>query len=118
MKLYKGPQKLSSHQLALLLKPSLSGTEDFKQRQFSVIKALFEALSSKNIIMTTILAEQIFTNLQTNFKASDIMDEYGKFSAVQTWAFKQYALPVKQNVRGGKTVLDPVLEDCRKLIQQ
>jgi hypothetical protein len=118
MKLSKGPQKLSSHQLALLLRPNLSGTEDFKQRLFNVIKALFESLSSKNIIMTTLLAEQIFTNLQTNFKTSEIMDEYGKFSAVQSWAFKQSSLPVKQNVRGGRTVSDPILEDCRKLIQQ
>jgi hypothetical protein len=118
LKLSKGPQKLTSHQLAVFLKPGLSGTGDFKQRMFSVIKALFESLSSKNIVMTSLLAEQIFTNLQTNFKTSDIMDEYGKFAAVQSWAFKQYTLPVKSNVRGGGTVLDPVLEDCRKLIQQ
>jgi hypothetical protein len=117
MKLSKGLQKLSSHQLAVLLKPGLSGTEDFKQRLFYVIKALFEALSSKNIVMTTLLAEQIFTNLQTNFTPNEVMDEYGKFSAVSSWAFKQHPLPVKQNIRGGHVVWDPILEDCRKILQ-
>jgi hypothetical protein len=118
MKLSKGPQKLTSHQLALLLKPGLSGTDDFKNRQINVIKALFDGLSSKNIIMTSLLAEQIFTNTQTNFSTSEIMDEYNKFTAVQNWTFKQAALPVKQNVRGSRMVLDPNLEECRKLIQQ
>jgi hypothetical protein len=118
MKLSKGLQKLSSHQLSVLLMPSLSGTEDFKQRQFSVIKAVFEGLASKNIIMTSLLAEQIFTNLQTNFTTSEVMDEYNKFSAVQNWAFKQHALPGKQNSRGNRPVLDPNLEECRKLLQQ
>lgn len=118
MKLSKGPQKISNHQLALFLRPSMSGTEDFKNRQISVIKALFDGLSSKNIIMTSLLAEQIFTNLQTNFSTQEVMDEYNKFTAVQNWTFKQSALPVKQNVRGGRVVSDPVLEDCRKLIQQ
>ena len=118
MKLPKGPQKLTSHQLALLLMPSLSGTQDFKNRQINVIKALFDGLSSRNIIMTSLLAEQIFTNLQTNFSTSEVMDEYNKFTAVQNWTFKQAALPVKQNVRGARMVLDPNLEECRKLIQQ
>lgn len=118
MKLSKGPQKLSSRQLAVLLRPGLSGIDDAKNRQITVIKALFDGLSSKNIVMTSLLAEQIFTNLQTNFTTQEVMDEYNKFSAVQNWTFKQASLPVKQNVRGGRVVLDPVLEDCRKLIQQ
>jgi hypothetical protein len=118
MKLSKGPQKLTSHQLALLLRPGLSGADDFKTRQINVIKALFDGLSSKNIIMTSLLAEQIFTNIQTNFTTPEVMDEYNKFTAVQNWTFKQHALPVKPGVRGGRIVLDPVLEDCRKLIQK
>jgi hypothetical protein len=118
MKLSKGPQKLTSHQLALLLMPSLSGTEDFKTRQINVIKALFDGLASKNIVMTSLLAEQIFTNLQTNFTTSEVMDEYNKFAAVPNWTFKQHALPVRQNVRGSRVVLDPNLEESRKLIQQ
>jgi hypothetical protein len=118
MKLSKGPQKLSSRQLALMLRPNLSGTDDFQSRQASVIKAVFDGLSSKNIVMTSLLAEQIFTNLQTNFSTAEVMDEYNKFTSVQNWTFKHSTLPVKQSARLGSIVWDPVLEDCRKLIRQ
>jgi len=118
MGLAKGPQKLTSHQLAAYLRPSLSGTEDFRSRQNNVLKAVFDGLTSKNIVMTSLLAEQIFTNIHTNFSAKEVMDEYTKFTNVQSWTFRQNAMPVKQNVRGGKIVFDPDIEAYKKLNQQ
>ncbi len=118
MRLSKGSQKLTSHQLALFLKPGLSGIDDFRNRQNTVLKAVFDGLSSKNIVMTSLLAEQIFTNTHTNFSTKEVMDEYTKFTNVQNWQFRQNSMPVKQNVRGGKMVLDPDIEAYKKLNQQ
>jgi hypothetical protein len=116
LKVPKGSQKLSSQQLSLFLKPSISSTEDFKSRQIKVIKTLLEALSSKNIVLTIILAQQILSDIQSNLTPSEAMDEYAKFANVPKWEFKEYNLPVKRSTRGGQTVTDPILEECRTLL--
>jgi hypothetical protein len=118
MKIAKGPQKLTSQQLVQFLKPSLSGTEDFKLRQTKVLKAIFEGFSSKNIVLTALLAQQVLSHLQTNVSALEAMDEYGKFTAVKGWTFTQHSLPVKQSVRGGRIIADPNLEECKTLLQK
>ena len=118
MKTAKGPQKLTSQQLVQFLKPGLSGIEDFKLRQAKVLKAIFEGFSSKNIVLTALLAQQVLSHLQTNVSALEAMDEYGKFTAVKGWTFSQHSLPVKQSVRDGRIIADPNLEECKTLLQK
>ena len=118
MKLKKGPQKLSNQQLAFFLKPSLSGIDDFKRRQQVVMKALFDGLSSKNIVITALLAQQLISNIQTNFTATEIIDDYNKFVAVHNWTFKQHELPVKRTVRNGRAIADPDLDEARAILQK
>jgi Transcriptional regulator len=117
LKVSKGLQKLNSTQLVLFLKPSISGTEDFEARQTKVIKALFEGLQSKNIVLTALLAQQLITNLETNFTAGEIMDHYSKFVTGKNWTTKEYALPVKRVTQNGHVRIDPLLEECKTLLE-
>jgi hypothetical protein len=118
MKIAKGPRKLTNQQLVQFLKPSLSDIEDFKVRQIKVVKAIFEEFSSKNIVLTALLAQQVLSHLQTNISALEAMDEYAKFTAVKGWTFKQHSLPVKQAMREGRVIADPNLEECKTLLQK
>jgi len=114
----KGKQKLSSKQLSVFLKPSLTGFEDFKNRQMKIMGAIVDALSSKNIVLTIILAQQLLANIQTNISPSDLMEEYNKFITVKNWDIKEISFPAYQSVRDGKNVLEPKLEECKKLFEQ
>ena len=118
MKIPKGPQKLTNLQLVQFLKPSLTGTQDFKVRQIKVLKAIFEEFSSKNTVLTALLAQQVLSHLQTNVSALEAMDEYAKFTAVKGWTFKEHSLPVKQVMRDGRVIADPNLEECKTLLQK
>ena len=117
LKLVKGSQRLSKGQLGSFLNPSLSGTEDFKKRENIVIKSFFNELSTKNLVVTAIMVEQILTNVQTNMTVQQVMDEYSKFTAVQSWVYKEHALPVKRNMRNGKVVYDPIRDECQSLLK-
>ncbi|HUI93246.1 MAG TPA: FecR domain-containing protein [Chitinivibrionales bacterium] len=117
MHLSRGPQKLTNQQLSTFLKPTLSGLEDFKARQIKVLKAIFNEFSSKNTVLTALLAQQVLAHIQTNVSALEAMDEYGKFSEVKGWAFKEHSLPVRQGMRGGRAIADPILDSCKTLLQ-
>ena len=117
MRLTKGAHKLASEQVIAFLKPSISGTEDFYSRQVRVIKAVFEGLRSKNIILTTLLTEQLLANLETNFTSSEVMNQYAKFNEVTGWSFKEHALPTKKVTQNGRARDDPNLEECKTLLQ-
>jgi anionic cell wall polymer biosynthesis LytR-Cps2A-Psr (LCP) family protein len=118
LKVKKGTQKLSGDQVALFLRPHLSNAEESKDRQIRVIKALFGGFTSKNIVLTAILSKELIATVQTNISAAELMDQYTKFSSVQNWTFKQYSLPVKQIWYRGRGSLDPILEECRTLLQK
>jgi hypothetical protein len=118
MKLRMGPQKLSSAQLASFLRLSISGVEDSKTRQVKVMKAILEGLTSKNIVLSALAAQEIIASTQTNISPAELMDEYGKFSTVQSWKFKEYSLPVKRLYHAGRRSAVPVLEECRALLQK
>jgi hypothetical protein len=108
---------LNSDQLIKFLKPGLSGSEDFKARQVRTIKAVFESLHSKNIVLTALLAQQILTNMETNFTVNEVMNQYSKFAEIKNWTFLEHNLPLKQVVQGGKSRDDPNLEECKTLLQ-
>lgn len=117
LKITKGFHTLNSAQLVSFLKPGISGTEDFEARQTKVIKALLQGLQSKNIVLTALLTQQLIANLETNFTSGEIMDHYSKFIAVKNWTTKEYDLPVKRVTQNGRVRIDPVLEECKTLIE-
>lgn len=117
MKVPKGPQNLTATQVVLFLKPNISGSEDFEARQTRVIKMLFQGLQSKNIVVTALLAQQLISNLETNFTSGEIMDHYAKFASGRNWVTKEYALPVKKVTQNGRIRIDPLLEECKTLLE-
>jgi len=118
LKISTGMQKLSATQLITYLKPGSSSSDDYETRQTKVIKALFEGLRSKNIVLTGLLTEQLIANIETNFTTSEIMDDYSKFLEVKNWTTKDYMLPVKKITQNGRVRVDPVLEECKNLLSQ
>jgi hypothetical protein len=118
MNVKKGPQKLSGAQVARFLRPRNSTSEDFKDRQIRVMKAMFSELSSKNIVLTALLSKELLAAIQTNLSPGDLMEQYAKFSSVQNWKFVQYSLPVKRTFMGGRGSLDAVPEECRTLLRK
>jgi hypothetical protein len=118
MKLKMGTQKLTSAQLTSYLRLGISSVEDAKNRQVKVMKAILEGLTSKNIVLTTLLSEEILSAMQTNISPSELMDQYSKFSTVQNWKFKEHILPVKRTYHAGRREADPILEECKTLLQK
>jgi hypothetical protein len=45
------------------------------------------------------------------------MDHYSKFIAVKNWTTKEYDLPVKRVTQNGRVRIDPLLEECKTLIE-
>jgi hypothetical protein len=117
MKITKGFQNLSGVQLVSFLNPGISGTDDFEARQTKIIKALLQGLKSKSIVLTALLTQQLIANLETNFTSGEIMDHYSKFIAVKNWTTKDYDLPVKKVTQNGRVRIDPVLEECKTLLE-
>ena len=117
LRITKGIQKLNNTQIAEFLKPALSGSEDFQTRQIKMIKSIFEGLRTKNIVLTALLVEQILANMETNFTSGEVMSNYGKFSEVRNWTFKEHRLPLKKVTQKGKTRDEPNLEECKTLLQ-
>jgi hypothetical protein len=117
LKVTRGVQNLNHAQLLSFLNPSISGSQDFELRQIRTIRAIFESLRSKNIVLTALIAEQIISTLETNFSVSEIMTQYAKFNETKNWTFKERVFPVKQVVQNGKSRIDPNLEECKTLLQ-
>lgn len=112
----KGKHKLSDKPLIKFLSPVVSGVEDSKRRQMDVIQTIFEELKNKNLIITTLLADQIITNTQTNFTSNDIMENYNKFTQRNNWTYKNQEIPTKETRRGDRVCYDPILEKCKVLL--
>jgi len=117
LRIATGAHKLNTAQIASFLKPSLSGSDDFQSRQIRVLKSIFEGLRSKNIVLTALLVEQILANMTTNFTSAEVMSNYGKFSEVRNWTFKEHKLPLKKVTQKGVARDDPNLEECKTLIR-
>jgi hypothetical protein len=100
------------------MKPTISGADDALRRQGIVLKALFDAVHSKAVILSAILAEQVVSGAETNFGASDVLKEYAKFTANKQWSYSTRSLPVSVTVIGGRTLYDPALDQCRKILQE
>ncbi len=111
-----GMQVLKGEDVVEFLRPGLSGTKDSEDRQISTLKSLFSQLQSKNIILTSLLTDQILTNIETNIAASETMKHYNNFLSRKNWQFKSISLPVIQVKSGDKITYEPVLEKSREIL--
>ncbi len=112
----KGTQLLKGQKIISFLNPSLSGYKDSEKRQVAILKGIFEQLQSKNIIVTSLFADQILTNIETNITATETMKHYNNFLSRKNWVFKSHALPIKIVRKENKTIYEPILEESRKLL--
>ena len=116
MSLKSGVHTLKGQKIVAFLRPQLSGYEDSEKRQVNVLKSLFDQVSTKNIIITSLLADQVLTNIETNIQAAETMKHYNNFLSRKNWTFKNYSIPVREVKVENKTVYEPVLEKSRKLL--
>lgn len=116
MNLKSGVHTLKGQKIVEFLRPKLSGHEDSEKRQVNVLKSIFDQVRSKNIIITSLLADQVLTNIETNIKASETMQHYNNFLSRKNWTFKSHILPVREVKVENKTVYEPVLDKSRKLL--
>lgn len=116
LNLSKGSHKISGKQLAIYLSPAISGTEDAANRQSDILKSVYDELRSKNITLTLLLADQILGNAETNFSASEMMEQYAKFNTRSNWTYKEHTLPTRKEKRGKRACRDPIIEECVKLL--
>ncbi|MBN1575282.1 MAG: LCP family protein [Chitinispirillaceae bacterium] len=111
-----GKQKLSDQALVRYLSPSISGIEDARRRQSEMLKTLFNGLQSRSLIPTLMLADQIIGSTETNFGATEIMDNYGKFCEKTNWHYRELTIPAAAERRGNRNCLNPKLDQCKILL--
>jgi hypothetical protein len=114
--LSRGRQKLNSQIIIKYLSPAVSGINDANERQTQLLRNLYEEFRIKNIVPTLMTADQILSSSETSFSASEIVDQYAKYNERTDWIYKEDVLSVNLVKRNGRTCLDPILEDCRKII--
>ncbi len=112
----KGKQRVSNNMIAKYLSPAVSGITDARDRQSQVIKTFYEELRSKNIALTLITAEQIINSAESNFSASEIIEQLEKFTSKSGLVYKEDVFPVNIIMKNGKIYYDPVLEECRRMV--
>jgi len=110
-----GLQKLKDEKLVKFLSPQVSGILDARRRQEDAIRSIFEGFRKKSIIMTTVLADQLLSNIETNFTGTEVMSHYTNFNNKQNWTFKSTDLPSLQKKVGNRNCYEPDLEKCRTL---
>ncbi|MBN1983348.1 MAG: LCP family protein [Chitinivibrionales bacterium] len=111
----KGIQLIDTRRLFDFLQPSLSGVEDSHRRQVAVLKSIFEEILSKNIIVTSLLAEQILTNVETNMKTVDVVRYYQNLLGQKKWTFKDFVVPTYEKKVENRTIYEPVMEKVKDL---
>lgn len=116
LKLSPGSQKLSDQSLLKYLSPVVSGVEDARRRQTEMLRAVFTGLQNKSIIPTLMLADQIIGTTETNFGATEVMDNYSRFNEKSSWTYREAVLPVTSVRRGNRNCLEPQLEKCKTIL--
>lgn len=112
LNLSPGSNRLSGTTLALYLAADINNG----QRQAEVIKSMINEFRNRKTTLTMFLAEQIFHGIETNYTASDAMDQYSRFMERKNWTFKDHTMPVRMTRCGNKVCYDPVLEECKTLL--
>lgn len=118
MNLKSGRQKLGHEDLFTFMQSSLSGYVDSKRRQEVVLYSLFEQIKSGNIGITTILAEQVTNDAETNIMVSEILTHYKNFMSKKKWKFVTHDLPVIEKKEKNITIYEVDYDEARKLLTE
>ncbi len=116
LKVAQGKQRLADQALVQYLSPAISGIGDATMRQSDALRGLFDALQSKSMVPTLLLADQIISSTETNFSATEIMDQYSKFSEKTNWRYRDLTIPATSVKRYNRTCFDPQLDKCKALL--
>jgi hypothetical protein len=116
LKIKKGTTLLKGAELVVFLRPDVSGFDDSEKRQIAVLKAIFDLIQSKGIVLSSLIIEQVLANLETNITTGEALQQYNRFTARKNWSFKNYSLPVRAIKEGDKTIYEPILEESRKIL--
>ncbi len=111
-----GRQKLTSQQLFRFLEPGVSGWQGSYERQKRVLQALFNSLSTQEIVLRSVIIRQLLAETESNFNWKEVVDKYSKFKSQTGWNFKYEQLPVSHTTRDNRTYLIPDLKDARNLL--
>lgn len=112
----RGKQKLNSNIIIKYLSPAVSGIADARERQTQVLRNLFEEFRIKNIVPTLMTANQIIGSSETNFSASEIIEQFTRFNGKANWVYKEDILPATYIKKNGRNCYDPDLIQCRRII--
>lgn len=118
MRIKGGMQVLNGRNLLEFLHPNLSGFEESRIRQVAVLRSIFSAIVSKNVIITSLLAEQILTNVETNISVMELLQYYQNFTSQKRWDFKDYNLPVAESRENDKIIYNPVLDKVKDIFSE
>jgi hypothetical protein len=116
LKIAPGSQKLTDEKLIRFMSPGVSGQQECHDRQVKVLRALFDKLTTKNLVVTSVLATNLIAGVETNFSVNDIMMEYGKFMSNKSWEMRTFQLPTTVVKRGNSIIYEPNIEKCRNLM--
>ena len=116
LKIGAGKQHLSEQILVKYLSPGVSGINDARRRQSELLHAVFDGLRNKKLIPTLLLADQIISATQTNFGATELMNQYSRFIEKTNWQFREKTIPGTIVKRGSRTCFDPDLSKCKELL--
>lgn len=111
-----GRQRLSGEQLIRFMSPAISGWEDGRRRQQTVLKGLFESFRTRSVVMTALLANQIVSGSETNFSSTDLMNEYGKFTSRDNWSYSLPVVPGMTSMKEGRTYFNPDPGEAAKIL--
>jgi hypothetical protein len=112
----RGKRVLAEEMLARYLSPAISGVEDARNRQSAMLHTLFTGLQNRRLVPTLVLADQVIGSTETNFGASEIMNQYSKFTEKTNWKYRELTLPVTAVKRENINCYDPQLEKCKVLL--
>jgi len=116
LQIASGSQKLNNEGLVKFMAPGLSGWEKAQQRQELVLRAIYERMVSKNIVVTSVVAAELVATMETNIAANDAVAEYQKFASTRSWSLHMYHLPTTP-VQSGRTIVQqPLVDQARKLL--
>lgn len=112
----QGRQVLRDQALLYYLSPIISGVRDAQRRQSEMLRTIFNNLRDRKLVPTLLLSDQVISTTETNFGATEIMDQYSKFSEKKNWKYRELAIPAVAVKRNKQSCLDPDLTKSKKLL--
>ncbi|MDG5815739.1 LCP family protein [Chitinispirillales bacterium ANBcel5] len=112
----QGQAMLAGEHLVHFLSPEISGAEGSRRRQAMVLRQMFNKFRNQNVIMTALLADQLLSNIETNFSPGGVMNHYNRFASGRSWRYMKHTIPGETVMRHSRPSHEPDLSLSRKLL--